>query len=72
MKISRNIHLFVSALLLVLSGCSDRRGVVELRIVATSDVHGMVFDQDCLDGSQRDGSLAKMASFLMYWNRVLV
>lgn len=64
MKIPGNIHVLVLTLFLALSGCSERSGVVELRIVATSDVHGMVFDQDCLDGSQRDGSLAQMASFL--------
>ena len=64
MRISRNIHVLVSALFLTLCGCSERSGVVELRIVASSDVHGMVFDQDCLDGSDREGSLAKMASFL--------
>lgn len=64
MRTSRNIHFLALAFLMALCGCSERSGVVELRIVASSDVHGMVFDRDCLDGSERDGSLAKMASFL--------
>ncbi|MBR4842676.1 MAG: bifunctional metallophosphatase/5'-nucleotidase [Bacteroidaceae bacterium] len=52
------------ALLLLLSGCSGRRGTVEIRIVATSDVHGCFYATDALNGNERKGSLAKFSSFL--------
>lgn len=35
-----------------------------MRIIATSDVHGHIFDRDCLDGTERAGSLAKFSTFL--------
>ena len=63
MKIVRSIAI-VSLLCLLLAGCSGRRGVVTLRIIATTDVHGRIFEKDCLDGSVREGSLAKVSSFL--------
>lgn len=48
----------------LLCSCDARRGVVTIRVVATSDVHGNVFSHDALDGTERDGSLARVASFL--------
>ena len=62
MKTSR-IALIVLTFLLA-AGCSGRRGVVTLRIVATSDVHGQIFDKNCLDGTERRGSLARFSTFL--------
>lgn len=44
--------------------CNPRRGVVEIRLVASSDVHGHIFGSDAMDGSLREGSLAKLSSFL--------
>ena len=52
------------ALILLLSDCSDRRGTVEIRVVATSDVHGRYYSIDALDGSERKGSLAGFSTFL--------
>ena len=63
MRIVRSIAI-VSLLCLLLTGCSGRKGVVSLRIIATTDVHGQIFDKDILDGQERQGSLAKLASFL--------
>ena len=61
--------LFKSACLfavlsIVLCGCSERRGEVTIRVVATSDVHGQIFDKDILSGNVREGSLAKVATLL--------
>lgn len=56
------ILIFLSLLTLV--SCSQRRGVVTVKVIATSDVHGRFFETDFLDGSERKGSLAKFASFL--------
>lgn len=44
--------------------CNPRRGVVEIRLVASSDVHGHIFGSDAIDGTLRDGSMAKLSSFL--------
>lgn len=63
MRIVRSIAI-VSLVCLLLTGCSGRKGVVSLRIIATTDVHGRIFDKDILDGQERQGSLAKLASFL--------
>ncbi len=58
-------HLtFVLFLGTALASCSQRHGVVSVRIVATSDVHGRVFDIDAVTGKHRDGSLAKVSAFL--------
>ena len=56
--------LFTALFCAVLVCCSPKKDTVTLRIVATSDVHGRIFDIDCLDGEKREGSLAKFASFL--------
>lgn len=62
MRKGRIAYIILTFLLAV--GCSGRRGEVTLRIVATSDVHGQIFDKDCLDGTERRGSLAKFSTFL--------
>lgn len=65
MRISGTIKcLFLTALCVVISGCSERRGVVSIKVVATTDVHGRFFADNCLDGSERKGSLAKISTFL--------
>ena len=63
MRIVRSVAI-VSLLCLLLTGCSGRRGVVNLRIIATTDVHGRIFDKDIIDGQERQGSLAKLATYL--------
>jgi 2',3'-cyclic-nucleotide 2'-phosphodiesterase (5'-nucleotidase family) len=45
----------------ILTGCSGRRGTVTIRVVATSDVHGRFYANDCIDGSEREGSMAKLS-----------
>jgi 2',3'-cyclic-nucleotide 2'-phosphodiesterase/3'-nucleotidase len=47
----------------VLAGCSNK-GPVEIEVVATTDIHGFIFDRDCLNGEERKGSMAKLATFL--------
>ena len=37
---------------------------MSIRFVATTDVHGRFFADNCLDGSERKGSLAKFSTFL--------
>lgn len=54
----------LAALLLVLSGCSGRRGTVEISLVATSDIHGRYYSTDALDGTVRRGSLSRFSTFL--------
>lgn len=48
---------------MVLAGCADY-DTVTVKVVATTDVHGNIFDTDCLSGEKREGSLAKIATFL--------
>lgn len=64
MRARFNIFIALSALCLILTACSERRGQVTVRIVATTDVHGNIFDTDFVDGSERKGSLAKFSTFL--------
>lgn len=47
----------------VLAGCADK-GTVTVEVVATTDIHGNIFDRDCLNGEERKGSMAKLATFL--------
>ena len=47
----------------VMAGCIDN-DTVTVKVVATTDVHGNIFDTDCLSGEEREGSLAKIATFL--------
>lgn len=60
----RLIHISLFLISLAFCVSCQRHGVIELRIIATSDVHGSIFSDDCLNGEERDGSLAKFASFL--------
>ncbi len=59
-------HILLVLLSTVLLSCSQRHGTVSVMIVATSDVHGHIFDIDAVTGEHRDGSLAKVSSFLTY------
>lgn len=59
----KRILLFLLLLPLLVS-CNQRRGLVTVRIIATSDVHGRFFATDFLDGSGRNGSLEQFSSFL--------
>lgn len=61
---SRLLKVFLCAVLAVLTGCAGHDEGVTLRIVATSDVHGLIFDTDCTTGMERPGSLARFSSFL--------
>lgn len=60
------VRFLIAALLgIVISGCSsDNKGEVTIRIVSTSDIHGRIFDRDCLTGESRDGSMSKFSTFL--------
>ena len=63
--IGRLIRFFlIPVSLLIAAGCSSRHGTVSIRLVGTSDVHGSIFDTDCLTGEERRGSLAKFSTFL--------
>lgn len=52
------------AVLLALAGCSRQNGVTTIRVIATTDVHGRIFDTDLMDGTERKGSLAKLSTYL--------
>lgn len=56
--------LFVVLLGSAMVSCNQRHGVVNVRIVATADVHGRIFDIDAVSGKHRSGSLAKVSTFL--------
>lgn len=56
--------LFAALLGVTLVGCKSDKGSLTICIVETSDVHGHIFDKDCLTGQDREGSLAKFATFL--------
>lgn len=64
--IGRLIRSFIISVSLLATavGCSSRHGTVSIRLVGTSDVHGSIFDTDCLTGEERRGSLAKFSTFL--------
>ena len=49
---------------IVLTGCSQHENAVTVCIVETSDVHGHIFDMDCMTGQERTGSFAKFSTFL--------
>ncbi len=55
--------LFTVLICSVLSGCSGD-GTVTVRVVSTSDIHGRIFQEDCLTGQDREGSMAKLSTFL--------
>lgn len=64
MKTPRSIYSFFVALSLVCTNCTDNHSPVSIRIIATTDVHGQIFADDCLDGSERTSSLARFSTFL--------
>lgn len=57
-------YLFSALIGVALVGCKSDKGPLTICIVETSDVHGHIFDKDCLTGEDREGSLAKFATFL--------
>lgn len=64
MKSVKSAVLFVVTAILVLSGCTTHPDKVTVRIIASTDVHGRIFDRDLISGSEREGSLAKLSTFL--------
>lgn len=62
----KRIGVLITAgcLSLFLMCCTSGPDTVTVRIVATTDVHGHIFDKDCVSGSEREGSLAKFSTFL--------
>lgn len=64
MKLSRSIYSIFIVFCIVLTGCTGRRGPVSIRLIATTDVHGRIFADDCLDKSERSSSLARFSTFL--------
>ncbi|MBO7114404.1 MAG: bifunctional metallophosphatase/5'-nucleotidase [Bacteroidaceae bacterium] len=48
----------------VLAACGGRHGVKTICVVATTDVHGCIFDRDLVTQTDRPGSLAKIATLL--------
>ena len=67
MKTVNRLLILLSVISIVLTGCSGHEDSVTIRIVETSDVHGHIFDMDCMTGQERTGSFAKFSTFL---NRV--
>ncbi|MCQ2068410.1 MAG: bifunctional metallophosphatase/5'-nucleotidase [Bacteroidaceae bacterium] len=55
--------LFAALVCVAVAGCSDD-GTVTVRVVSTSDIHGRIFDKDCVTGDEREGSMAKFSTFL--------
>lgn len=64
MKDSRIIRSLSLLLVLFLAACSPRRGTVELVFVQTADIHGEIYADNPMDGSERKGSLLKVASYI--------
>lgn len=62
-KLTQNI-LCLSVILAIVTGCTGPRKPITVCLVSTSDIHGRIFDEDCLTGQQREGSLAKFSTFL--------
>jgi len=62
-KLAKNI-LFLSVILAIMTGCTGQDKPVTVRLVSTSDIHGRIFNEDCLTGQDREGSLAKFSTFL--------
>ena len=61
-KLTQNI-LCLSVILAIVTGCTGPRKPVTVRLVSTSDIHGRIFDEDCLTGQRREGR----KSALMQW-----
>ena len=64
MKTVNRLLILLSVTGIVLTGCSQHEDAVTVRIVETSDVHGHIFDMDCMTGQERTGSFAKFSTFL--------
>lgn len=64
MKIRTRLLLLLPVIGIILTGCQKQDDAVTIRIVQTSDIHGHIFDMDCLTGQERTGSLAKFSTFL--------
>jgi 2',3'-cyclic-nucleotide 2'-phosphodiesterase/3'-nucleotidase len=65
MKHNRIITFLLIALSVMAGvGCSSDNGEVTIKVVSTSDIHGRIFDKDCLTGEEREGSMAKFSTFL--------
>lgn len=65
MKTAKPLRILFAALVCAAAvSCSRRQDTVSVRIVATSDVHGCIFDIDAVNGGHREGSLAKVSTFL--------
>lgn len=64
MKSVKSAVLFALTAILVLSGCGKHPDKVTVRIIASTDVHGFIFDKDLITQTERDGSLAKLSTFL--------
>ena len=62
-KLTKNI-LCLSVILAILTGCTGQNKPVTVYLVSSSDIHGRIFDEDCLTGQEREGSLAKFSTFL--------
>lgn len=58
------VCLLTALAAIILAGCSSRKKPLVIRIVSTSDIHGRIFDTDCLTGELREGSMAKFSTFL--------
>lgn len=56
--------LAAAASLIMMCGCSQRHGVVQVRLVATSGMHGLCLADDPLTGEKREGSAARLSGFL--------
>jgi 2',3'-cyclic-nucleotide 2'-phosphodiesterase/3'-nucleotidase len=61
-KVLKNI--FVVLLTLTLFSCSGNEQRHNITIVATTDVHGVIFGKDPSNGEQRESSMSKISSFL--------
>ena len=64
MKSVKSVFIALSAIVILLSGCNSHPDKVVVRIIATTDVHGNIFDKDLISETEREGSLAKLSSFL--------
>lgn len=64
MNSKRIFRTAVLAMCLAVTACSPRRGVVDIVFVQTSDIHGHIYADNPLDGSERKGALLKAASYI--------
>lgn len=64
MNFKRMLRTAVILASLAITACSPRRGVVDIVFVQTADIHGHIYADNPLDGTERKGSLVKAASFI--------